>query len=142
MSKKPIKITLFHANWCDYCQNFLPLWNEMKSDKETTKNIEFEEYEDTKIGDLPEKIRSCDGVDVRTFGYPAIKISIGDKDYMYTGKRTAEKIYGFILDKINNPKQNDKELKGGTNSKRLITLNDFKFVFDNTHLLKPFKFIY
>jgi len=137
---KPIKIILFHATWCSYCNDFLPIWKEMMSDKEAAKNIDFEEYEDMQINDLPDHIKLCNGVDVRASGYPAIKITVNDKEYMYTGRRIPERIYDFIMDVLKNPKE--QELTGGANKiKRRITSDDFKIVFENTNLLKPFKYV-
>ena len=150
MSNKLIKITLYHAKWCGHCVDFLPLWNKMSSDSEALKNIEFKSYEESEINNLPEIDRSYDGVDVRSFGYPAIKISINDQDYMYEGKRTSEKIYTFILEKLKslngngngNGNGNANEMNGGSGMiKRRITLKDFKILFENNNTLKPFKYL-
>lgn len=40
-TKKPVKIILFHANWCGHCVDFIPTWEKMKSDKNANKNIEL-----------------------------------------------------------------------------------------------------
>lgn len=96
-SKKPVKIILFHANRCGHCVDFLPTWEKMKSDKNANKNIEFEQYEESIVKDLPEDVRSIDGVDVRTNGWPTIKISVNGRDHMYSGNRTPDDIYKYIL---------------------------------------------
>jgi thiol-disulfide isomerase/thioredoxin len=140
--KKPIRITLFHANWCDYCIDFLPRWEEMRANTNASANIDFMTYEDTEIANLPDEIRTIAGVDVRSYGYPAIKISINGNDYMYTGRRTTDDIYTFILDKLKNPtRQNQSGGSNEYNVKRLINTNDFKILYDNVHILKPFKIV-
>lgn len=98
--KKPIKITLFHANWCGHCTNFMPTWETMKSDETSHKNIDFEEYEEEAIGKLSDNERSINGRDVRSFGYPTIKINVNDSEYIYEGRRTIDDIYGSILEEI------------------------------------------
>lgn len=99
-SGKPIKITLFHANWCGHCTNFMPTWETMKSDKSSHKNIVFEEHEEGSIEKLDEAERSINGRDVRSFGYPTIKITVNKKEYMYQGRRTVNDIYGSIIEEI------------------------------------------
>lgn len=98
--KKPIKITLFHANWCGHCTGFMPTWENMRADESSQKNIEYEEYEESAIGALDESMRTVNGRDVRSFGYPTIKITVNDKDYVYEGRRTTDDIYKSILEEI------------------------------------------
>jgi hypothetical protein len=99
-SKKPIKITLFHANWCGHCTDFMPTWDVMKEDKTARKNIDFEQYEESSVGSLPDATREIDGVDVRSFGWPTLKITVNDVDHLYKGRRTSNDIYEFILDQL------------------------------------------
>lgn len=102
--QKPIKIYNFHAyEWCGHCKEFRPVWEQLIAAKDSEKNIEFLDYDEADIGALPEDVRTVDGKDVRLFGYPAIKITVLGKNYMYLGKRTPENIYGFIIDVIKNP---------------------------------------
>lgn len=99
-SKKPVKITLFHADWCGHCKHFTPLWDEMKADKKALKNIDFEDYEESVVGNLPESVRVVDGNDIRENGWPTIKITINDENLIYSGRRTPEDIYGFIVNQL------------------------------------------
>lgn len=99
MSEKPIKMTLFHASWCDHCVRFMPVWEEMKKDADANKNIEFVQYEQKELEGMDESVKLINGKKIR--GYPTIKISIDGNDYDYDGNRTAKDIYLFILKKLN-----------------------------------------
>jgi len=99
-NSKPIKVTLFHANWCGHCTTFKPEWERLKKIGGADKYIEFVDYEDSKI---PSELRS------KVEGYPTIKISVNGNEYSHDGKRTAEDIYQSILDKI-------KTMRGGSRS--------------------------
>jgi thiol-disulfide isomerase/thioredoxin len=95
---KPIKITLFHADWCGHCVDFMPTWERMKKDKNARKNIEFEEYEAATLPDLPEETRTVDGEKID--GFPTIKITINDNEYNYMGNRSSDDIYEFIVKEL------------------------------------------
>ena len=99
-SEKPIIITLFHAHWCSHCVKFMPMWDKMKTGKNVYKNIHFKEYEASKIGALSENDRTINGTDVRSLGYPSIKISIMNDEYMYEGRRRDDDIYSSIINYI------------------------------------------
>jgi thiol-disulfide isomerase/thioredoxin len=114
---KPIKITLFHAEWCGHCVSFMPTWKQMMADKDANKNISFEAYEEQEIDSLPEKSRTLDGADVRSFGYPMIKMSVDGTDYSYEGRRTPSELYGYILNRL---KKTDGNLDKGV----VISQND------------------
>lgn len=150
--KKPIKITLFHADSCGHCTTFMPIWNEMKADKDANKNIDFMDYESAAIGDLPEDVKTVDGEDIREHGYPAIKITVNNKSHAYLGRRSPQLIYKDILDHIKNPDGNENNnesdkiddidnmkhsnITGGNTPKifsRKITSDDFKFMNEITH---------
>jgi len=159
---KPITITLFHADSCGHCTTFMPIWNEMKADKDASKNIDFMDYESAAIGDLPEDEKTVDGEDIREYGYPAIKITVNNKSHAYLGRRSPQLIYKDILDHIKNPDGNENNdesdktdktdkindmdtmnsikrpnmLLGGNTPKifsRKITDDDFKFMNEITH---------
>jgi len=103
-TKKPIKITLFHANWCGHCVKFMPVWEKMKEDENATKNIDFEQYEESSIKDLPDSVRIADGVDVRTKGWPTLKISVNGDEHFYEGSHKARDIYKFIIGQLGGKK--------------------------------------
>jgi thiol-disulfide isomerase/thioredoxin len=96
-SKKPIEITLFHADWCGYCVKFGPDWKKIKSNKLASKIVDFAEYEESNIGKLDKSTRTIDNQDVRKFGYPCIKIRVNDKVYRYEGARSEPEIYKSII---------------------------------------------
>ena len=96
-SKKPIEITLFHANWCGHCINFAPDWEKIKSNKLASKIVEFADHEESSIQNLNKSVRTIDNKDVRLFGYPCIKIKVNDKVYRYEGSRTEPEIYKSII---------------------------------------------
>ena len=58
MSSKPINITLFHADWCGHCVNFMPTWESMRSDKQAEKNIKFKHQKFIEIKYLKFLIRN------------------------------------------------------------------------------------
>lgn len=128
-SKKPVKITLFHAEWCGHCVDFKPTWEKMKENKEAWKNIEFEEYESGILNSLPEDVKKINGEDI--IGFPTIKISIFEKEYNYKGVRNQDEIFGFVLERMKNDKKQNKKIspsrteksvqKGGSINVRTIS---------------------
>jgi len=98
MSSKPIKITLFHADWCGHCINFMPHWESMRSDKQSMKNIKFEQYESKMIDSLTEKEKTINGNAID--GFPTIKITINDNEFQYIGDRSPKNIYSFVLKQL------------------------------------------
>ena len=41
-----VKFTLYHANWCRHCRNFIPTWNQLRNDS-SLNDVEFEDFEQT-----------------------------------------------------------------------------------------------
>ena len=82
------KITLYHANWCGHCVNFLPTWKALK-DVFNLNNIKHEEYEDSAN---PKVIKEAN-----INGFPTIRISKNNKEYDYNGPRTPDDILHAVI---------------------------------------------
>ncbi len=121
-NKKPIKLTLFHAEGCGHCTTFKPTWNEMRQDKEANKNIEFEEYEAHELDSLSEKEKTINGEPIE--GYPTIKITMKGGEYNYVGKRNTDDIYEFILQRLKQNKNTRSEKNSHYKTKQINTQND------------------
>ena len=85
-------IVLVYADWCTYCRQMKPEWNEMKN--RLGANIETIEIEDSdfdkdmKIRDIED--RKLNGEQLKILGYPTMfKIHNGRADY-YGGNRTVD----------------------------------------------------
>jgi len=85
-------IVLVYADWCTYCRQMKPEWNEMKN--RLGANIETIEIEDSdfdkdmKIRDIED--RKLNGEQLEILGYPTMfKIHNGRADY-YGGNRTVD----------------------------------------------------
>jgi len=82
-----VSITLFHANWCGHCKEFLPTWGRIKGWC-AQHGIKAEEFEDEKIQQLRTTVgRTANGVSFDDIeGYPTIiimkdgkKINVDDR---------------------------------------------------------------
>ena len=109
-------IVLVYADWCTYCQQMKPEWNEMKN--RLGANIETIEIEDSdfdkdmKIRDIED--RKLNGEQLKILGYPTMfKIQNGRADY-YGGNRTVDAMTewantrtgGYIKSKIRKSNRN------------------------------------
>ena len=94
------KVTLYHANWCGHCKNFMPQWNALTKTLEKN-NISYEDFEDSRDSEL---INSANIV-----GFPTIRITKNDTEYEYNGDRTVDGILNELGVQI-----------GGSNSKRIM----------------------
>ena len=82
------KVTLYHANWCGHCKNFMPTWNALKN-VFGKNNIEHAEYE----SDANSKEVQKAGVQ----GFPTIRITQNNKTYDYNGPRTPDGLINEVL---------------------------------------------
>ena len=78
-------LILFYADWCGHCQQFKPIWKEIK---EKNLNINYIEYNDeinaNKINEF--------GVQ----GFPTIILKKGDNLIRFEEERTSNKLIEFI----------------------------------------------
>ena len=77
------KITLYHANWCGHCKNFMPQWNALTKTLKKN-NIAYSDFEDTRDADV---INSANII-----GFPTIRITKNNKEYEYNGERNVDAI--------------------------------------------------
>lgn len=85
MSNKK-KVMLFYADWCGHCKNFMPVWEQLKSDFEQ-KGIDYEEHESQET-DIMEKF----GIT----GFPTIKIMQDNIVSEYNGIRDRDAILNYV----------------------------------------------
>jgi len=128
---KPVTITLFHAKWCGHCVDFMPTWEKMKSIANANENIEFNSYEDSSIDKLPEKIRTFEGEDIKTHGFPTIKISFNNEEYLYEGRRTINDIFKYVRDlikkKMNRTTNRNTNKANNKIAKKILSDDDLAF---------------
>jgi len=79
----PVKITLYHANWCGHCKNFIPQWNALTKFFDE-HNISYDDFED--------KRNSNEIQEAGIQGFPTIRINKNGNEYDYNGPRTADAI--------------------------------------------------
>jgi thiol-disulfide isomerase/thioredoxin len=89
-----LSLNLFKADWCGHCQNFKPVWEELKKNKIIdNKPIEYIEYNDK---DKAKWEKTNTGIN----GYPTIILKVGQKVgtkvIEYNGPRTVDDIIKFI----------------------------------------------
>lgn len=84
-SNKDGKIILFYADWCGYCQQFLPIWNKVKN--KLKDKVNFVEYNHEAKYDTKK---------YTIVGYPTVLIEKDGKLTPYSDMRTEEKVTSFI----------------------------------------------
>jgi protein disulfide-isomerase-like protein len=88
-SDKP-SLVLFKADWCGHCNNFKPVWNNLKTNY---KNINYQEFDADKDKQVMKTFKIS--------GYPTLMFKKGGKMIEYKGMRDKESILSFIESKIN-----------------------------------------
>jgi len=85
------KVTLYYANWCGHCKNFISTWNSLKPYFQKN-NIQFKDYEESQnskiIGD--NNIKS----------FPTIIIEKNGIKYEYNGERTVDGLINELIPNI------------------------------------------
>ena len=74
----PVVATLYHSEGCHFCQEFYPVWKQVKKPLEEL-GFKVEEYEASEVPGLPEQ----KGVE----GVPTLRFSRGSKETEYQGPR-------------------------------------------------------
>ena len=93
-----LKLVLYYAEWCGYCNKFMPIWDELVKHKhEKMQNIVSQKYKDTDNETRDANIKS----------YPTIMLYIGDNSYKYSGERTIDKLLESIEIKRKNEQNID-----------------------------------
>jgi len=80
------KVMLFKADWCPYCTNFLPEWNNLTS--KIGNKVDCIKYDSDKDQNIINKYN--------IEGFPTIKIEYKSILIEYKGKRTADDIISFL----------------------------------------------
>ena len=124
---KPIEIYFYYMNGCQWCNDFMPTWKEMKKNRGVTSIISLEEKE---RGEMTKDEQTINGVPVD--GFPTIKIVInlsGKKiEYKYgksedsecTGDRSRDDILLCIKEQLEEELTNRK-MHGGKQKMRYAT---------------------
>ena len=87
-NSKEVKVVLYWANWCKFCIQFKPIWEELKEkiklNKKLSELVKFEDYEETENKEFM--------TDLGINGFPTIHINGSP----YNGDRTVDKLYNSI----------------------------------------------
>ena len=90
-----LKIILFYADWCGYCQQFKPEWNNCKQFAAESKHIKTIGYSD--VDTVPQEFER-----IRENGYPTILLVHKGKQAIYNGDRNANNIFKFVYEWLKN----------------------------------------
>lgn len=114
MSK--IEVTLLHADWCGYCKDFMPKWDELVKSMQSNKNVALQKIEASDISFSQHG--TINGEPVK--GFPTIKIKIDGKELEYQGERSVDALRAYINTLVSKSKSGGNAgnmLKGGAKSK-------------------------
>ena len=104
-----VDITLYHANRCGYCKDFIPEWRKfddlVKSGKMGHKNARFTS-QDIEHGQVEKMIDRP-----KIAGYPTIKVTVKSNgkllhDFEYDGKRRASEMEMYLMSLVDGMKNN------------------------------------
>lgn len=94
--KQPV-LELYYVNWCKYCKEFMPVWDNLQAQwehlvkKDTLlKKVECVKHNCDKLNKKPDDVKS----------YPTILLKIGSNKYKFTNLRTIENIINFVKEAV------------------------------------------
>ena len=96
MAKK-MKLTLYHADWCGHCTEFLPAWTKFEStfNGKLNGNLQINNVESKQMP--PDA--SVAGQPIE--GFPTVKIEYNNTEFEYKGKRSYEGLKDFVSQRLN-----------------------------------------
>jgi hypothetical protein len=90
-------LTLYHADWCHFCSDFLPIWGELVAIINKNSNKYQLELVDVNCTDTKTSAVNCPNVP----GFPTMRLAQGDKTENYTGPRTLDDVIKYLENKLN-----------------------------------------
>jgi len=102
------KLVLYYASWCGWSQQFLPIWEDFKKKHPEINTDTIECTNNNKCTTIK--------------GYPTIIYYKNNAPLLYTGNRTIDDLYQFVInqnesnEKDNNEKDDNKNTKNNTNN--------------------------
>ena len=94
-ANKP-KLILYYADWCGYCTQFMPVWNELTT-HEKMGNVDLAKY------NHDSKETQSAGIK----GYPTLMLYVGNNSFKYVGDRTIDNIIKFVEEKTKGESKDD-----------------------------------
>ena len=88
------KVTLYYMNGCKHCDDFKPVWEEIKERiKKINKSNKMVQFAVFEADENPEEIKQAE-----INGFPTINITIGDRTFEYSGERKVDPIMNTLLE--------------------------------------------
>ena len=92
------KVTLFYANWCGHCHQFLPQWKLFMAAYEKSKDEIKNKYKIELItNDYEDSANPQKAIESNVDGFPTILIQYNDKTDKYIGERTAKALFKKLI---------------------------------------------
>jgi len=108
-SSDNIDIMLFKADWCGYCNNFKPLWNQLQN--EFNKKFNFITYDHATDQEIIKEMKINE--------YPTIMFKDGKEVQSYNGPREYDALQSILTNLV---KIDTKEMTGGGSEKKEVLL--------------------